>query len=115
MDDLLTLAIGVALAYGLFELYAAYRMHVEPEPPGREADPTRNAEAVVTEAFISLAGAHVSGGKVDMNGTTWTAENHCPGVHPQVGDRVHVVERKSLTLIVMPIERAPSAREASCD
>ncbi len=115
MDGLLTVIIGVALAWGLVELYGSYRIHVEPKPPGREADPTRNAEAVVTERFTHVAGAHVSGGKVAVNGTTWTAENHCPDVQPQVGDRVRVVERKRLTLIVKPIEPAPSARETSCD
>ena len=101
---------GVALAYGLVELYAWYQTGKEPEPPGRESDPTKDSEAVVTESFVVLAGTHITGGKVELKGTTWNAENHCEGIRPGIGDRVRVVERRSLTLIVRPIDRSVSDR-----
>ena len=104
MDIVLAALIGVAAAYGLVELYAWYQTSKEPEAPGRESDPTRDGEAVVTETFVLLAGTHITGGQVELRGALWNAENHCEDVYPEIGDRVRVVERRSLTLIVKRVD-----------
>ena len=105
MEYLIAAVLGAVAAFGLFELYAWYRVSKDPATPDREIDPTRDGEAVVIEDFALLAGQHIHGGRVELKGAIWKAENHTPGVRPAVGDRVRIVERRSLTLIVEQIPR----------
>ncbi len=104
MEFLIAILVGAGAAYGLFRLYAGYQVSREPETPERATDPTRDAEAVVIESFSLVAGDHINGGKVELKGARWSAENHSPGVQPSTGDRVRVIERRRLTLIVEPVE-----------
>ena len=110
MDIVLATFLGVAAAFGIFELYGWYQTSREPDAPGRETDPTRDAEAVVIEPFVPIAGTDISGGRVELKGAQWFAENHTPGIDPEIGQRVRVVERRSLTLIVEPYERVQAVR-----
>ena len=97
LDVILAALIGIAAAYGLVELSPWYRTS---NPSARAESDPRDGEAVVTENFVLLAGTHITGGKVELRGALWNAENHCEHVYPEIGDRVRVVERGSLTLIV---------------
>ncbi len=105
MEALLTIILGLAVTYVLFEIFGFSHVSNEPEAPERATDPTYDGEALVVENFVSAGSSQVSSGKVELNGTTWTAEHHSDGVEPKIGDRVRIMQRNRLTLIVEPIRR----------
>ena len=74
----------------------------KPDPPTSQ-DPL-DKRATVAQRFGGAGSPAVQDGKIELNGVTWSARSLRSDATFDVGDKVRVVEREGLTLVVTALD-----------